>query len=431
MRNVAEITVKKRLCVSCGICKAVCPCNAISYVRESGIYIPNINNQCIECGMCLRVCPGIESNYPQIYEILGRKMPDSILVGDVQECYVARVKEDDTMLANATSGGVVTAIITECLDKGLFDSAFCVDTHIYNNQITTNRYSKREKFENTQKSRYVPVSHEKLIAYMKNHPDEKIIITAVSCAMQGIVKAMDIYNLNRENYLLLGLFCDRVLSYNVFNYFENKMHSHIDQFFFRDKKNGGWPGNICIRLENGNEIKLDAKERMKLKDFFQLERCLYCVDKLNQFADISFGDNYTNIDKNILGSNSIILRTNRGRKAWEICEKILCFKEIDIKSIVDSQAIKSREQNITNGLYYEKKENHTINTINQECIGNVDNLTYKKRLHEISLGGNYLNSPHKLHWNVYKKNKRKSLHLQIVGIRTVLGKIKRIIIKSC
>ncbi len=55
---------------------------------------------------------------------------------------------------------------------------------------------------------------------------------------------------------------------------------------------------------------------MRVKEIFQLKRCIYCCDKLNQFADISLGDDYVNHkgSMQVNGRNLVVLRTQEGKR---------------------------------------------------------------------------------------------------------------------
>ena len=66
------------------------------------------------------------------------------------------------------------------------------------------------------------------------------------------------------------------------------------------------------------------------------ECCLYCIDKLNVNADISVGDNFTDIESSELGSNSVIIRTAKGQKAWELAKDNLINVRIPIEKIIDA-----------------------------------------------------------------------------------------------
>jgi ferredoxin len=45
--------VDKKKCNGCGICKDICPVNAIKIEHEKAI----ISDDCVECGACVNQCP--------------------------------------------------------------------------------------------------------------------------------------------------------------------------------------------------------------------------------------------------------------------------------------------------------------------------------------------------------------------------------------
>ena len=55
-----EKTVELKLCVSCEICNALCPVNAIKMEYEGGQFLPRVKDECTNCQLCLKVCPGID-----------------------------------------------------------------------------------------------------------------------------------------------------------------------------------------------------------------------------------------------------------------------------------------------------------------------------------------------------------------------------------
>lgn len=107
-------TVQLDLCVSCGICKAICPYNAIKMIFKEGQFVPSIDwGKCQECGKCYRVCPGLEVNYSDLY---GRRLPVNIFTGNTLKAYIGYAK-DKKVRFNGSSGGVVTSILINLLKK--------------------------------------------------------------------------------------------------------------------------------------------------------------------------------------------------------------------------------------------------------------------------------------------------------------------------
>ena len=157
--------------------------------------------------------------------------------------------------------------------------------------------------------------------------------------------------------------------------------------YFRDKSKSGWPGDILLECNDNSLIHLPRNKRTAVKDYFTPERCLYCLDKFNQFADVSVGDNYTKKDELQYVSKSVIIRTERASKCFReaIDDDIFESFAANMNDIVHSQKIINRYSNLKN--QYSKNSAFLIK--NTE-FGNVDteskNKKYFRLLQLIRLG---------------------------------------------
>ncbi len=378
MSRTVEIAHSNNICISCGICKNVCPKSCITYKREKGLFQPLIDNsKCIDCGLCSKVCPGLNMsfNYSQ---------PIDAVYGFVKKSYNAWSRNEECRYKSA-SGGVISTIISELILNDIYDSAFVVDTYDYSSQVLTKRITKQDItdgdfYNSVPKSRYLPVSHENLISYIKKNRDEKVIIIGTSCALQGISKAINTLNLDREKYLLVGLFCDKVYNYNIYQYYDDNFFDgkNLSSLHFKNKESGGWPGNMKLFFDDDTTEYLDKSERIKTKDFFMPERCLYCIDKLNIYADISLGDNYTNINSSEKGSNSVIIRTELGEKIWNYVSNAIEYCPVDITEIHKAQYLDGR----VNNLYFAELKSRKINKKNKNKIQLISNVKGNKNMFE-------------------------------------------------
>ena len=353
--------VENNLCASCGICAGVCPKKCIASTFEAGSYLPTIDeNSCVNCGLCYKVCPGKSADYT-------KTSAKDIFFGTAIKCFAAQTK-DKEILARATSGGAITTLVKNLLRDKVYDAAFLVDTYNHDAEIFSNLYTAESDFANTPKSRYLTVNHSRAVRYMLENPDAKLILVGSSCFVQGILNVIAQFKLNRDNYFLAGLFCDKTMHYNVWTYFKNFVGA--DKLFFRTKEQSGWPGNVGLETQ-GKKIFLPRETRMQMKDFFCVERCRYCLDKLNQFADISFGDNYTKtplpaqVDK-AAGTSCLIIRTERGAKIFDSYLEEFFVKEIDAKAVYKSQNIEARKTNYIFGEYKSAKVGYPINKVPPE-----------------------------------------------------------------
>lgn len=381
--------VENNLCISCGICAGVCPKKCISSTFEAGSYKPTIDEKsCVNCGLCHKVCPGKSADYVTPYK---DKIPN-IFFGRFKKCLAAQIK-DKELLAQTTSGGVLTKLIENLLRDKIYDAAFLVDTYNYDEEIFTNLYTSESDFTNTPKSRYLTVNQSRAVRYMLENRDKKLILVGTSCFIQGVLNVIAQFKLNRKNYFLAGLFCDKTMNYNVWNYF--KAFDKIDKLFFRTKEAKGWPGVVGVE-KKGKKIFLPRELRLRMKDFFCVERCRYCLDKLNQFADISFGDNYckTPLPKEMdskAGTSCLIMRTNLGLKIFEKYIDEFLVAELPAQEIYKTQKIEKRKTNFVFGEYKSAEVGYSINRVPSEisladCEKPTHNREYESLLVQQKMG---------------------------------------------
>lgn len=405
-------TVQHNLCISCGICKGICSKGSISYRRSQGMYLPEIDgSSCISCGLCASVCPGLGHSYESA------KTAVETVTGPVLECHNAWSKNPELRHVSA-SGGVVSTLIRELLASGAYDGAFCLDSYDYHHQLKTRLYTPEDVIacwdtSNAPKSRYLPVSHEDAIVYMKAHREARLIFVGTSCAIRGLHAAIKKLNLNRTQFLLIGLFCDKVFNYNVIPYFEDTYspNAPLEALHFKNKESGGWPGDMKFFPKDGKPFYRPLADRAKAKAYFMPERCLYCVDKLNACADISLGDNYTGKDESKLGSNSVIIRTTIGENAWVAAKDQLEIRDIRIDKIQQAQAIAWRLDNLYFGDLKAAQIDKDFNLNNgipreKECAPFKQAL--KTSLKKLRSGAVYDINPSALHKQIRKDNQKPS-----------------------
>lgn len=341
-----DYTLQQNLCISCGVCAGVCPVNCIEMkLSDAGdAYRPVIDEEkCIHCGKCKKVCPGLGW---QVFEEADEKPLTQLKrKGEVLETDSAWAK-DTELLKACVSGGMVTVLTRELLEQKKYNKAFLVDSYQINEKIVSKPMEAGFCYEKTGGSRYTPVSHEEAVRYMRKNREERLIFVGVACAVNGILKVIQEEKLNRDHYLLIGLFCDKTLNRHMFTYFDSMSEDKLKELYYRSKKQKGWPGNVRLVFENGKETFLPAGKRMAIKEHMQMRRCLYCYDKLNESCDIALGDNYTKKDENSGGSNSVIVRTAKGKQALDCVKDAIELREALYEDICNAQGMDKRTQQL-------------------------------------------------------------------------------------
>lgn len=393
-QTVASVS-KENLCISCGICKAVCPKQCIEMnAFDDGLFHPVIKEGCVNCGVCYRACPGKGMN------LRGDDCdsPDLFWTGPLVDSYVATSMNEE-LRHNAVSGGMVTEFIISALRSG-YDCAFAVRSKNITRPLQCEIVMGEDELGQTQKSRYLPVSHQECIQYILQNRDKKVVVVGTPCLIEGFLNVVEQFGLNRENYLLLGLFCDKTMNYKVIDYFatDKRVNGAMEYLHFRSKDSGGYPGGVEIGTEKGTTY-LDPYERMRLKDFFVPERCLYCVDKLNVNADVSIGDNYTSerLDDSNAGENTVMIRTKRGSMIWRETASRIVYKKISPADVSKSQRMSEKKRNLSFAKLKARRSEIELMAGLPAFVRNSeptpsDKAEYRRRLGKLKLGIKYPDS---------------------------------------
>jgi coenzyme F420 hydrogenase subunit beta len=250
----------------------------------------------------------------------------------VINCYTAYAK-DDEIRHRGTSGGVITAMLLELVAKGDYDCAFVAPKLSPQNiPLQLQAASTEEEIRNAAGSKYVlPVASNVFEAL--HEKKGKYVVVGCPCVLHEIQNFMRVNDLPRDNVLFLGLFCVGTMNYNILRYYADR-YCKFESIAFRQKVHG-WPGDTVL-----DEVMIvDRKERVRLKQIFTLPQCYTCKNKLNSHADISFGDCYIPVKRNQAGVSSVIVRTEKGAKAWEQCASVIESEPESLRAIEKAQQI--------------------------------------------------------------------------------------------
>lgn len=337
MNNVSVIK-EQNMCCSCASCAEVCPKGAVSYQYQFGIYAPLIDeSKCINCGLCLKVCPAaLEKELPV-------RLKSDIFDDKEKESYIAHCK-DEVVRHRSKSGGVVTTLVTKLLNDGLYERAFLLEYEGTNGKASLSVFKKGDDIKRAANSKYIPVSVDKVIAAIRDNEIAKSIVVGTPCHMRAIKAAMQMYKRNENEVLFIGLFCNQVFSYDVFGYYQYH-YGKFDVFHFCDKECGGWPGGSWY-VQDGRTGLIPRKVRMALRDYYTINKCRYCGNQMNNQADISLGDCYVSGKTSKLGNSSVVVRTEKGKKAFDYCKDEFELEKDSFANVKNSQHIKRKMANL-------------------------------------------------------------------------------------
>ena len=332
--NVSKIIESNR-CLGCGLCKSVCPIDAIelSYSESVGVYQPIINkDKCIQCGKCLKFCGA-----PLICE----KKDDS-LTGFILESYLAHAK-DDNVRNGSTSGGVINRLVYYLISTGnveaavmaVHDSMSPIETSCH--VITKENLEVLNNRPREYASRYVTVPIlENIQQYLEMY--KSIAVVGTPCQ----IKALSKLNYKDKILLKIGITCSGGMSYLATDEYKRKMKHRNGQMFYRGL---GWPGKNSL-YEGSMEVSYDHQgsyfERMFSSQIFKNKGCRLCLDHFAEDADISFCDFWNSEEmKTEHKGNSCVLVRNAFAKS--IFENMIESGIVEIKRVLaQEEVIKSQ-----------------------------------------------------------------------------------------
>jgi coenzyme F420 hydrogenase subunit beta len=346
------------LCCGCGTCAGICPQSAIEMVvdHNKGIYIPVIDvNKCKECGLCYKVCPGHAVNFDEFNKDLFGKSPSDIRLGNYENCYIGHAVNDNIRF-NASSGGVVTALLAFALEQGIINGA--VVTRMSKERVLEPEpFIARtiEELVEASKSKYCPVPVNVVLKeILDSKDDEGFAVVGLPCHIHGIRKAQSRNKqLQKKIVLCIGLICSHNNTFWQVKSLVERLdirEQDIENIEFRGH---GWPGRFAVVLKNGDTVTIPYSEAMVQHNlwFNAVPRCLLCCDLTSELADISCGDPWIpEVTANeTMGKTLIISRSKSGERiCQEACNIYIDFKEISpdkVKQASDMMRSKKRDVN--------------------------------------------------------------------------------------
>lgn len=294
--------VRAEKCIGCSACVAVCPVGCLDYVEGK----PKLVEKCRNCGICVIVCPQYEYTRPALEEsIFGRQRKPEEEFGIYRRIVIAQAN-DDNILQSCQDGGVVTALFTYALERGIIYGAAVSGVSQERPFYPVPRLvtTPQEVLEcaGTRYS-YSP----NLLAFQEGISQDKkrLAFVGTPCQIHALRKIEKLlFEYVNPLQFALGLLCTESFTY------EGLMEKHIQ-------------GKLGIDLNDIGKINIKAKvlvttksgetHVIPLKEAKQYTRksCTTCTDFSAELADVSVGG------LGLSNWNFIVIRTKKGEELFD------------------------------------------------------------------------------------------------------------------
>lgn len=224
---------------------------------------------------------------------------------------------DETIRANAASGGMVTALLCHLLESGQIDGAWVTRSDIKDGKLGYKSYiaTTPEQLREASSSVYMSMpllQHTKMLEDFKG----RLAVVLVPCQMRAFDNILEHKPALKEKVVLkLGLYCSGSHHENATLVPLKKKKISLDGAVRLYYRRGHWRGLSTVKYADGSEKTLSYPKTIcayKNAYFFSRESCMVCQDQYGYAADISFGDIWLKeMKKNPIKHTSCVIRTQR------------------------------------------------------------------------------------------------------------------------
>lgn len=324
------ICVDKYLCTGCCACMNVCPCSAIRMIADlEGFLYPEIDmDKCVSCGLCKKICPqNSECKTNDIIRVFGA------------------INRNNDVLKTSSSGGVFRAIASKVLAEGgvvvgcAWKEHF-ISTHVF---ITS-----QENLAKLSKSKYVQSYIGDVYSRTKSEliSGRKVLFSGTPCQIAGLKSFL---SKDYTNLLCVDIVCHGVPSQKYFSdyiqYMEKKLGDTVLEYDFRYKgKFEGRYGHITTQKKN---IVFNYEEDFFYSQYIRgdisRESCYKCkFADIKRVSDISLGDlwgtDYYTKEQKRNGASLVLINSKLGEYYFNLIANQFNVVEGNLDSVIERNA---------------------------------------------------------------------------------------------
>lgn len=252
---------------------------------------------------------------------------------------------DDSIRANAASGGMVTALLCHLLETGQIDGAWVTRSEISGGKLGYKTYiaTSPEQLREASSSVYMSMPLLKHIG-MAEQFNGRLAVVLVPCQMKALSNMLENNPALKEKIVLkVGLYCSGSHNENATLVPLRKKKISLEGATRLYYRRGHWRGLSTVQYADGSERTLSYPKTIcayKNAYFFSRRSCMLCQDQFGYAADISFGDIWLKeMKKNPIKHTSCVIRTENALNMYRSAVKagVIADKRIDDERMLRSQ----------------------------------------------------------------------------------------------
>ncbi len=293
-------------CSGCGLCKNICPVEAISYKEnDKGFLSPVIDkSKCINCGKCVRSCSQLINLQKLTFE---------------KGIYA--IKQKEYKKGNFSS----TGIFGKLAEQVLLENGVVFGVKYNKDKSFFEKIEKVEDLNKIEGSKYFQVDISNIYKEVEEllNKGKKVLVCATPCQITGLRNKFK----KENNLILVQVLCHGVPSQKLFKEYTKELFNEVpEQMNFRHYDNS-WDNYSEKYIFNNHEKIIPMQQDLYIKAFLSdlgLNDCCYDCHFAgnNTGADIIIGDCWgiKEINKKFYsnkGVSIIVCNTNLGQEYFE------------------------------------------------------------------------------------------------------------------
>lgn len=304
--------VKNELCTGCGSCVSVSK-NGKMIWNENGFLVPDLNADFSE--QAIDLCPfnpqpskEVENEDVLAEHFLCQTDKSDKKVGCYLNTYVGFVPN---YRETSSSGGIATFVFEQLLARKIVDHLFIVKEK--NGSYEYQWFDELEQIKESSKTRYIPVTLEKLFKEIENKPG-KVAVSGVACFVKAIrLKQFYSPEFNEKIGFVVGIICGGLKSRFFTDYLAQKagIQGEYSKQEYRIKDPNSTASDYSFGAydtqKHLRQIKMRGVGDMWGTGLFKSHACDFCDDVATELADISLGDAWINPYREEGMGNSVIM----------------------------------------------------------------------------------------------------------------------------
>ena len=344
--NNTKKVIKTQMCLGCGLCVIDADTDSMIYESHNDCYIPS-NTRLFDNSIANKICPG--KGYAikdEAEKLFSTEAKYQLQLGYVHSLYATHSTCAD-VLANASSGGIITQLLLFLIEKKIVDYVSVTQFVCDKDGVHTRTFLTNDKAEilKAQGSKYCPVCLDHLLEEL-HKCNGRVAVMATPCAIAGLraIEREQPDYIKADIVLHISNFCGGFKSFrNIKRLAEiHEVDYHnLSDFRFRGD---GQPGSLRFVEKTGKTASTPYPLYVGLNGYSKMLRCHLCPDATGELADIACGDAWIPRFQN--DSNTWSMVICRISKATDLLEKMRKEGVIVTEVVTSAEVQLSQRQNL-------------------------------------------------------------------------------------